>query len=422
MTKVAVATSALLILLPLTTLADESQFLYVWAADQDYRDSDFLAVIDANVESASYGNVLRTVPVGKAVHAHHTEHRMPDDSQLFVNGFYFGETYIVDLSDPLKPELKTSFTDRGQFSYPHSFERLPNGNVLATFQTGRVNRRPMADLEGRPFLSVMPMFRASRGDTFTTGGLVELTPKGELVRSQSGAIPEFPEILPYSLAIVAEADRVVTTTSDMWGERQADSIQIWRLSDLSVLHTLRLPPGPRGDENKRPAEARVLADGETVLVNTFSCGLYEVRDLASPSPSIRHIDTLVAEMIDASGMSCALPVTLGNFWVNTVPQRNGLVAYDVRDTANVKEVGYVDLGQGLLPHWISLEPDHERIVVTGYGPRMNEVVMVRIDQETGALVIDAEFGHEGKITFERGDWPHGPTGPAVPHGAVFSIR
>ena len=92
-----------------------------------------------------------------------------------------------------------------------------------------------------------------------------------------------PHLRPYSLEVLPELDRVISTTTDMRGDMNpantASSIQFWRFSDLSRISTVVLPPGPRGNEHLAPAEPRVLADGRSVLVNTFFCGLYEVVDL-----------------------------------------------------------------------------------------------------------------------------------------------
>jgi len=399
--------------------AAESQYLYVWAADADFRDSDFLAVIDANPQSSTYGDVLSTIEVGAPTFAHHTEHRMADDSQLFVNGFSSGRTFVVDLREPLTPAISARFVDRGQFSYPHSFERLPSGNILSTFQTGVANRRPLGDIAGENRFDVRQAFLQARGESVTTGGLVELTPEGGIVRSSSAATGDFPEIRPYSLAILPDADRVVTTSHDMWGQEVNDTVQIWQLSDLSLLHTLRLPPGPRGDENIAPAEPRLMANGETLLVSTFTCGLYGVRNVAGTSPSVYHVHTLTATR---PPRPCALPVTFEDFWIQTIPARTGLVAFDMSDIDDVEEVGYVNLGENVLPHWIALEPDNRRIVVTGFGSLENGVMMVNVDANTGALSIDSTFGTGGIVNFAREDWPHGSTGSAVPHGAVFSVR
>jgi len=386
----------LLLLCACNAFAADSPYLFIWAADADKQESDFLAVLDANSQSPTYGNVITTVEVGFPSGAHHSEHRMPEDAQLFVNGFGSGRSYVIDLREPLKPQPVNAFTNIADLYNAHSFERLPNGNVLATFQNGP-------------------------GGQQTTGGVVELTPSGQHVRSSSAADSEFPEIRPYSLLPLPDDDLLVTTTSDMLVEVITDSIQLWRLSDLSLLRTLRLPEGPRGYEHLDPAEVRLMADGKTLLVNTFNCGLYQIHDAATASPGISHIFTFGMSKPTDNLFMCALPVTVENFWIQTVPARNGLVSLDLSDPDNPREVGYLDFGEGLYPHWIALEPSERRIVVTGFGGMLNNVMMVIVDPMTGALAIDHDFGEDGIASFGGTDWPHGSTGPAVPHGSVFSI-
>lgn len=373
-----------------------SPYLYVWAADADEQDSDFLAVLDADPASSGYGDVLATIEVGYPAGAHHTEHRMPTDAILFVNGFTSGRSYIIDLGDPLRPRLRAEFREIAEFSHPHSFERIPNGNVLVTFQN-------------------------ERDDRSTTGGLVELTLSGQYVRSSSAKVAEFPEIRPYSLLSLPADDLVVTTTTDMWEEVTADSLQIWRLSDLALLNTIRVPAGPRGDEHLYPAEPRFMADGKTLLVNTFNCGLYQVRGVATDNPEIHHVYTFECPDRSILEHSCALAVTFGDFWIQTEPSRNGLVTLDLGDLDSPREVAYLDLGDGLFPHWIALEPNESRIVVTGFGEMLNQAIMVTVDPETGSLSVDRKFGIDGVASFAGPEWPHGSTGPAIPHGTLFSI-
>ncbi len=389
------AVCGLLLFHAINALAEDSPYLFVWTADADRQDSDFLAVLDADPLSPSYGDILTTITVGYPSFAHHSEHRMPNDAQLFVNGYESGRSYVIDLREPLKPRLVNAFAEVAEYSYPHSFERLPNGNVIATFQN-------------------------ALGEPERTGGIVELTPSGEYVRSSSAAVAGMHEIRPYSLLPLPGDDLLVTTASDMEEVVIADSVQFWRLSDLTLLKTLRLPPGPRGDEHMHPAEPRLMQDGETLLVNTFSCGLYRVLDAITEEPSVEHIYTF--KMLDRSFVpaTCALAVTFGHFWVQTVPSRHGLVTLDMSDPSKPKEVGFLDLGDGIYPHWMALEPDGMRIVLTGYGSLLHYVMMISVDQDTGTLTVDLDFGDDGKTSFERPVWPHGATGSAVPHGSVFS--
>ena len=117
-----------------TTPITSSRHLFVWAGDADEKDSDFLAVLDVDPESPRYAEVVATVPVGLSGMAHHTEHSMAEDGRLIANAFSAGATFVFGLTDPLHPTLISSFTNVGDYTYPHSFERMPNGNVLATFQ------------------------------------------------------------------------------------------------------------------------------------------------------------------------------------------------------------------------------------------------------------------------------------------------
>ena len=105
---------------------------------------------------------------------------------------------------------------------------------------------------------------------------MELTPAGRVVRSRSANAPGTdPALRVYSAGIVAALDRIVTTTTDMDKDAPASrTLQVWRLSDLALLHTLSLPDGPAGNEGLLTAEPRLMADGKTVLVSTFRCGLY----------------------------------------------------------------------------------------------------------------------------------------------------
>jgi hypothetical protein len=378
--------------------AGSSRFLFVWAGDADKRESDFLAVIDVDPRSATYASVVSTLPVGAAgTRPHHTEYEMPATGVLWANGFDAGQTFRFDLRDPTHPHLVGSAGDAGPFSHPHSYARLPNGNVLATFQR-RTGIGPAA-----------------------TGGLVEFDPGGRVVRYANAAVPAIDSgVRPYSLAVVPALDRVVTTATDMHLQTSSRAVQVWRLSDLRLLQTILLPPGPRGDENSMTAEPRVLADGRTVLVNTFTCGLYRLRGLAGDTPS--------AEWVYSTPWTeppyCAVPVVAGHFWLQTSGPEHSVLSLDVSDPSRPREVSRLTLRPDEIPHWIALEPNADRLVITGYGALESRVLLAKLDRTTGALRLDVTFKTPGAeqpgVNFGRERWPHGPTGRAIPHGAVFS--
>ena len=375
-----------------------SDFLYVWTASADTTQPDFLAVFDVRPTSDRYGRLVTTVPVpGRKNWPHHTEHEMPADGRLFANGFASGQSFIFDTKDPAHPRLDGQFGDVAGMMHPHSFLRLPNGNVLATFQMQHDS------------LGVAP------------GGLAELTDHGALVRhaSANGAGVDR-RIRPYSAVIIPKLDRILSTTTDMDGKDAIPTVQLWRLSDLRLLQTFDLPQGPRGDEAGLTAEPRLLADGKTVLVSTFDCGLYLLTGLDGPSPA----GQLVSSFPRKKNTYCAIPVIAGHYYLVTVPAWNAVVSLDISNPAKPREVSRVELGVEDVPHWIAIEPNHRRVVITGYVDLKNRVVIANFDETTGRLTIDERFRDVGAtqpgMRMDNKSWPHGGRAPGIPHGAVFS--
>lgn len=243
-------------------------------------------------------------------------------------------------------------------SFLHSFARLANGNVLATFQShGPSNEGP--------------------------GGIAELDERGRVVRSRSAAdaTADRTALRPYSLAVVPSLDRVVVALTYMpiptWHplrgsiahDHAGNQVQVYRLSDLALLKTIKLPT------NDAPNEPRVLQDGRTVLVNTGVCRLYHVTGLDGTDPGL--------EMVHHEEQSgCAMPVVIG-------------------------------------------ATDGSRIVVVNEPAPAAErrMWMLQIDRATGELTLDNAFRDAGStrpgIAFDRTNWPHGGSGKAVPHGTVF---
>ena len=380
-------------------------YLYVWAGDADTLDSDFLAMIDVRPGSKTFARVLTTVPVGaRATMPHHTEHQLENDRLLFANGFAAGRTFRFDLTRPARPALLGSFTELGGFSFPHSFVQLTSGHMLATFQ-------------GRGARNIPP------------GGLVELNRQGRLVRATSARVGtvDSVQLRPYSLAVLPAIDRVVSTSTDMVEDFGAH-LQIWRLSDLALLQTIELPATAERDGHAHdatmkvkgedhhllPGEPRVMTDGRTVLLATFTCGYYRVTDIDGPRPRVDFLRAF-------GGENCAVPVLVGAFWIQTVPDEHALVALDVSDPARPREVSRVVFDSTFKPHWMAHDKGGSRLIVNDAKTRL---FLVNLDERTGQLQVDASFRDAAAmlpgVSFARPSWPHGATGPASPHGSVFS--
>ena len=390
-----------------------SPYLFVWAGDEDGKDSDFLAIIDARPSEPTYGQIVATLPVGiRSTYPHHTEYEFPAGSILFANGWGAGRTFMLDLKDPRKPRLAGQFTDIKDYSFPHSFARLPNGNVLGTFQVKKKGYEP-------------------------PGALVELDGLGRFVRARSADVTGLDKKLlwPYSLLVVPEMDRVVTTSTEMglpkWALPHSPGspthehtytdthhVQIWSLKGLRLLATVPLPARPEGKVNLNPAEPRMLPDG-TVYVNTFNCGLYRLLGLAGSNPRAEFVYSFPGA---GSGKECGVPVVYENFWIQTDPSLPGLVALDITNPAKPVEVSRLVFDERFIKsHWIAADRRSNRLVVTGNN--LSWVLIVNIDRKTGKLTLDETFKEKGAtqvgLDFNRPNWPHGNTGSAFVHGALF---
>ncbi len=100
------------------------------------------------------------------------------------------------------------------------------------------------------------------------------------------------------------------------------------------------------------------------------------------------------------------------------------MSLDISNPAKPREVSRVELGAEDVPHWIAIEPNQRRVVITGYVNLKNRVVIANFDETTGRLAIDERFRDVGTtqpgMRMDDKWWPHGRSAPGVPHGAVFS--
>ena len=376
-----------------------SHHLFVWTGDPAKTGKNFVVVVDADPASPTYGKLVTSVATEqKSVKAHHTEYEMPASEMLFANDHDANRTLILDLRNPQQPRQVGSFESLAGYSMPHSFARLPNGNVLATFQ--------YPDHGGHMAMGAK------------TGGLVEIDDSGKMVRSASNADPAFADegLLPYGLAVLPEIDRVIVTNSPMGDDflLTSNTYQMFRLSDLKLLGTYRLDPGPRLNGHVSPEEPRIGPDG-AAYVHTLSCGVQRVTGMEGPAPKAKLVHQY-------PGSWCGVPTIVGRYMVQSVPDIHGFIVLDMADGDRPVEVSRLVIGSDFAAHWTAWDPKSRRLVVTPGKPGQRMYVH-KLDEKSGALTIDEAFrGPDGKpgFSFAKQSWPHGWTGEGAPHGAVFS--
>jgi hypothetical protein len=378
--------------------ARPARYLYVWAGTGNSTTPgvDMMTVVDANPSSATYASVLAALTVDTSGRMpHHTEFVLPPAGPLFASDFTGDKSFLVDFSAPESPRLSRRLASVPGGRRLHSFARLANGHVLATIQFGD------SSVPGEP------------------GGLAEFDGQGNLVRTGWSRDSTRPgaRIRTYALAVVPKADRIVTTSSPMDNEKTANVVQIWRLSDLTLLQTLSVPEVGGDSAHMYPFEALALDDG-TVMVNSYYCGFFRVSGLDG-HPRIERVMTLPLPR----SIGCSVPVVAGRFLVMPIAYAHRFATIDIADPAHPKEVASFPTDSTFFPHWASADPGSDRLVFTDQGDGAPMVMIAHFDRSTGRLSLDAGFRDSGAtkpgVSYDRASWPNGVKGMAMPHGAVF---
>ncbi|HUQ19008.1 MAG TPA: hypothetical protein VM099_05290 [Gemmatimonadaceae bacterium] len=375
-----------------------SRYLYVWAGtsmDTLHAGVDMMTVIDANPDSKTYGTVLAAQVVDSGFMPHHIEYVLPAKGALFANDFTGNKSFMIDFSNPLHPRSMGRVAKVEGARKFHTFMRMPNGHIISTYQFGD------GKITGDP------------------GGIAEFDAQGKLIRSASSRDAAFPtaRIRTYGLTLVPKLDRAVTTSSPMDNEVVADVIQIWRLSDLKLLHTIQLEKMSGDSAQRYPFEARTLDDG-SVLMNTYMCGFYHLTNL-SGSPKVTRVMTMKAP----ENIGCSVPIISGKFWIMPIAYAHRFATVDISDPDHPKEVASFKTDSTFYPHWISADPRSDRVVFTEQGDGPPMIYVAHLDRATGRLSLDEKFRDPGSskpgVSYRRDAWPNGIKGMAMPHGALF---
>ena len=397
--------------------------LLVWAGDADRQNADFLALIDADPTSETYGKVVRTYPVRSRGNEPHAFSPVRADRRVFGTGLLSNRIFLFDLQKPLAARLlhvDEGGPGRGLVA-PAESVSLPNGHVVVACPD-------RAGYRGDP-----------REVVSAGGGLVEFDSEGQFVQEVSANDPEAQGLVIAPFGIALAGNRLVTTNNGHgWAatsrlERMPGiSVQIWRSGELKLLTTVILEAGPRGEENLAPLAPRAAHRGPMVYVNTdLGGGLYASDSVGTAYPGFR----LVFDFGQGSLPGGAAVTPDDRYYVTALTGRGRVVSLDLADPYSPKPVSNVRLDgggeAGAGPHHLAMGADGTRVAVADYTATVpgrtqegdHRVHMVRIDPATGRLRLDTAFRDEATgvvgIDFNRATWPHGATGPARPAGLLF---
>jgi selenium-binding protein 1 len=205
------------------------KYLYVYSVDADAKDNDFLAVVDVNLASPSYGRVVTSVDLGSAGNEPHHMGFTDDRTKIWAGTLLSKRLFIIDVgSDPAKPKIVKTIDDISASTGlhgPHTYYALP-GRMLLTF---------LSSADGNP-----------------PGGIAEFTNDGELIR-----VWKNPANAPYAydVAVKPDINRMITssfTTLSNYSKPLAqwdmkaggNTLLVWDFKERKVLQTLTTDPVP----------------------------------------------------------------------------------------------------------------------------------------------------------------------------------
>lgn len=412
------------------------KYLAVWAGDADRKHSDFLAIINADWGSRSYGKVIRTIPVksrGNEPHGVNGELRF--DRRLFATGLLTNRVFVFDLRDPEKGTLSYVYEAKpGErtLGAPRQVATLPGGRVAVTCADQLGYTGDPREVLGAP------------------GGLLVLGNDGKFVKEIPAVGPGSRAYVtaPGGVAIRSQANLLITTNEahGFAGTTRGElmpgiTVQTWALPNLTLGRPAVLEAGPRGEENLGPHTPRLFRGRPFALVNTHEGGALYVSDsLQTESPLFK-----LAFDFGAGSKPGEAAITPDDRWyVTALTGKNQVVSLDVRDPWKPRRVASVNFNRdpgadaddgGAAreggPHALAMALDGVRIAVADYGVDVptyaldgdRRVYMLRLDRATGGLRFDTAFRDETTdevgVDFDRTSWPHGDTGPARPRGLLF---
>ncbi len=409
-------------------LTGASPHMLLLVGDQDEQDEDFITTIDVDPASETRGQPIGSTPIGhKAAMVHHMEYVAPPKGEpIFMNGHHHELSLIVDIADPAKPTIASTFKPPAPLRFPHDYARTDSGTRLVGFLRS----------EGE---SPNEQETTSPGNH---GGIAEYSQSGELLRTASAAAEGYAKaIRPYSFAQLPQIDRMTVTSAPMMEQSWADVVQIYRYSDFALLHTLDLEvgvdhTGAKVDGiNGAGFGQHVLPDG-TVFFNSYGCNFYHLSAIESDEPQLDLVFSVETDPADDPAKirgACGVPVLVGQFWVQPIGKKGQVVVLDIVNPKQPKEAFRLNAPEGFAPHWMGKDPAGNRLIMGAELGGEQGFYMLRMDEASGRLEFDPDFADyrsdsllnvfrsksTGYISLDRREWPHGETGTAWGHAAVF---
>ena len=365
---------------------EQETVLYVWTRDADHKDSDFLAVVDVDPNSDSYGQVIATAPTNSAANeAHHFGYTVNAD-RIFAGGLMSNNLFIYDVgTDPRNPTLmRTVDLDATGYSGPHTFYAVPGGVLIA-------------------------MLGAADGGG--PGALVLVDDDGNFKEAWPVARPDGGPGYMYDVGIKPEMNRLITSS---WShpakvadgthlQNAGKDIVIWDWKEMKILQieevglapfAVRWMHGPNG------------LGGFTCAALGGSVWYWEDAD----GDGVMEVHNVI--QLPEGSIPADMRVSYDNRYLYVSQWGGGKVQqYDIADPKSPKLVSEVAIPQS---NMMKLTPDSRRLYVTNSilssldGDVSFGAWLIRVGDES--MEIDEGFSP---------DFKNFATGPSGPHDMLL---
>jgi 56kDa selenium binding protein (SBP56) len=244
--------------------------LIVWAVDQAHVSPDFIAVIDFNQHSPTYGKVLSTVPLtGASAFGNEPHHGWlsADGKTLALDGLLSvlrnqDQVFFFDVSRPREPSFIRS-DNPPHASIADEFDSLRNGGFLATFMGSPDGVNPGRLVEydaNQHFVQAWPLNPRSDG----------FDPHGISIDEAHNLIVTSDFICPlHTLNVTPGAGEVILR----------GSVRVWNLATRSIVRKIVVdnPASPAGTigvqlipgDRQLRAYTAGMADNKLYLIDTL---------------------------------------------------------------------------------------------------------------------------------------------------------
>ena len=383
--------------------------LYVWAGDQARTAPDFLAVIDFDEDSPTYGKVIRTVPVpgpgGSGNEPHHC-HLSADKNTLACGGLLAllrgqNSIFFFDVSDARRP--KFLFSTSGTLSnITDDFLPLEEGGFLVTQMGSHTGGTPGRVAEFDKDLRLVGEWPAQPPEH-------DFNPHGISARPELNLMVTSDFMMPASSLDIVPGDPILRGI-----------IRVWDLQNRSIVRTIQIP-GALGTMDVKlipgdplgRAYTTGMFDGLVYLVDTRNGTSRVVFDCEDIVP---HVEVPVR-----GGMTqlLAMPRS-GDRLIFASFQAGQVGMLDVTDPEHPVQAGIVSLGVDAGPHMVALTDDDKRLVVSDYFLNEDDFGKIHFEGDHHVrvvkvfkrrLALDPRFDLNFNTAFA--------TGPARPHGVAM---